>query len=251
MRFPILIYHRISPNPADGSKYIISNHLLERHIDYFRRKHYFCLTADQIPFDPNTAEDPSRPRVMLSFDDGHDDNYTLAYRVLHDLQVAATFFVITGRIGLPGYLSWQQLREMHRGGMCIQSHTVSHRFLSSLSHEEIRNELQKSKDDIEQHLSTPVRCLSLPFGDAPRYIMDDAFAAGYKVVFTSRVDYARGNSRMLPRINIHGRVSDEEFERIVQQTPGVLLRRRGMQMAKGTIKRALLWCGIPPRESGC
>jgi peptidoglycan/xylan/chitin deacetylase (PgdA/CDA1 family) len=59
-------------------------------------------------------------------------------------------------------MSWDELREMKRGGMCIGSHTMSHPLLPEISPEEASIEIAGSKAKIEEELNAPVAHFSYP-----------------------------------------------------------------------------------------
>ncbi len=61
-------------------------------------------------------------------------------------------------------LSWAEVTELARRGFEIGSHTVTHRFLHRLSTEEVRRELEMSRQDIEQHLGIKTDIFSYPGG---------------------------------------------------------------------------------------
>ena len=59
---------------------------------------------------------PEKP-VVLTFDDGYLDNYTILLPILEERQLKGTVFMVTNDIGQDGYLSWDQLRDMQARGM--------------------------------------------------------------------------------------------------------------------------------------
>lgn len=63
-------------------------------------------------------------------------------------------------------MNWDQVREMHRSGVCFGAHTMTHPVVSQLDAQELRYELRQSKQAIESRLQTQVRHFAFPFGDA-------------------------------------------------------------------------------------
>jgi peptidoglycan/xylan/chitin deacetylase (PgdA/CDA1 family) len=61
-------------------------------------------------------------------------------------------------------LTWDQVREMQRGGICFGSHTMTHPVVSRLSPDLLETELQESKRVLEEKLGTPVLDFAYPFG---------------------------------------------------------------------------------------
>jgi peptidoglycan/xylan/chitin deacetylase (PgdA/CDA1 family) len=84
---------------------------------------------------------PGRGRTVVSFtfDDGDADQLTAA-RILHRHGLHATFYVITGAVGAPGYLTVRQLRALAAQGNEIGAHTVSHLELTGISAAEARRQ---------------------------------------------------------------------------------------------------------------
>jgi peptidoglycan/xylan/chitin deacetylase (PgdA/CDA1 family) len=59
-------------------------------------------------------------------------------------------------------MSWDDLREMRRNGMCIGSHTMSHPALPEIAGDEAAIEIAGSKNRLEQELNTPIAHFAYP-----------------------------------------------------------------------------------------
>lgn len=123
--------------------------------------------------------------VVITFDDGELNNFQLALPVLKTHRFPAYFFVISKRVGRPGYMSMEDLREMIRQGMVIGSHGMSHEILTNLKDTQISEELSASKKYLERNLEIVINDLSIPRGFCNDKVLDMAYAAGYKNVFIS------------------------------------------------------------------
>src|SRR5205814_2624596 len=77
--------------------------------------------------------------VSLTFDDGDADQATLPSLLPSGMQV--TLFVNSGRIGMSGYLTWDQLAGLQSGGYEVGGHTVSHADLPTLSTDEQKRQV--------------------------------------------------------------------------------------------------------------
>lgn len=179
--------------------------------------------------------------VSLTFDDGWVSDYTEAFRVLREAGLRATFFVVAGLVDTPGYVTWQQLREMLAAGMEIGSHSLTHPFMHRLGPDELRHEFGESKRVIEDRLRQPVRTASLPRGWQPPGCEAVLHELGYRVFCTSRVGWWYPGSRPLamPRVVVRRGLSADEFMAIANAEPGALWRLQAIEGAKGMVKRVL------------
>lgn len=123
--------------------------------------------------------------VLITFDDGHESNLTIAVPILREFDFKASFFITTGRTGTPGYMNQAQLRELKKAGMSVQSHAKTHLFLSELSEADMARELVESKKVLEDILRAEVPFLSFPGGRYNRAALEHARQAGYQACFSS------------------------------------------------------------------
>ena len=132
IRVPVLMYHYVSVPPPDADKYrldlSVTPDQFAAQLVWLRANGYTTITLDDLYAAlMHGARLPPRP-VILTFDDGYADAYDHAFPLLQAFGMVGTFFVITDTLDgeQPGYLTWDQAREMAAAGMAIQSHTRSH-----------------------------------------------------------------------------------------------------------------------------
>jgi peptidoglycan/xylan/chitin deacetylase (PgdA/CDA1 family) len=127
-----------------------------------------------------------RAGVILTFDDGHVSSHRLGFPALRAAGAGADFFVNPAQVGTSGFASWPELREMAEAGMSIQSHGLDHRsYLTTLSPSRLREDLRRSRMEIEEKVGQPVTLLAPPGGRAPRNLERIAQEVGYTHVFGS------------------------------------------------------------------
>lgn len=108
--------------------------------------------------------------VSLHFGD-YEKVFTEAFPILQRYQTPATTWIVTGRIGQPGYMTLEQIKELAKHNWEIGSHGVTHRPLietkgalgTTPSLSEIRAELENSKTFLEYEGFSVSGFLS-PFG---------------------------------------------------------------------------------------
>ena len=132
---------------------------------------------------------PPRP-IMLTFDDGHQDNFTVVFPLLQKYQAKATIFLATDFIDHdPTYLTWAQVKTMGQSPLInFGSHTCSHTRLRHVSDAQIAYELRESKRLIEMHLGHPINAFAYPYGSGAydRRVRSQVLAAGYCYDFSTR-----------------------------------------------------------------
>jgi len=219
---PILMYHEVSDDTERSKRtrhtnpaYCLSVERFHEQMEHIHTNEYQTISLGDLL---ESSGQNHQKRVVLTFDDGWQNNYTYAFPILEKFALTATIFVITDFVGKTNYMDWDQLREMNTQGISVQSHTVTHRPLSTLSTAEIYKELENSKKMIEDHLQTPVNFLSAPHGMIDEKVVDVARLQGYKAVCTSEPGFSHspGNPVVLKRINISNTYNILAFGKILR-----------------------------------
>ncbi len=89
--------------------------------------------------------------VILSFDDNRKGDFTYAKPILDKYGFKATFFVICGKTTDKGAMNWQDIAAMQSDGMDIESHTMTHAHLNTLSQTQLDFEIGGSKQCLASH----------------------------------------------------------------------------------------------------
>jgi peptidoglycan/xylan/chitin deacetylase (PgdA/CDA1 family) len=109
--------------------------------------------------------------VIITFDDGDLSLYAIVYPLFRQYELEATIFLVPNFIGEVGYMSWDQIREMSEYRTAsgkklffFESHSLTHRMMGEMDAQEVRHELETSKQIIEEQIGEKVTVLALPFG---------------------------------------------------------------------------------------
>lgn len=172
---PILMYHHISDVPTHNEldkSLTVTSALFNQQLDHLKTQGYHTITFNQL-FDAlyYNGPLPTKP-IILTFDDGYDDAYTVAYPVLIKHGFSGMFYIITGKVGWQGQMTWQQMSDMLTNGMQMGSHTVHHVDMGQVytnSQEQAQQELQVSRTTMQQHLGSVVQQFCYPSGEPFRH----------------------------------------------------------------------------------
>jgi len=100
--------------------------------------------------------------VSLTFDDGDADNFAVA-PVLEEHGLQATWYVPSGLVGQPGYMTWDQLRQLANNGNEIGGHSVGHKNVGDLHGADLRHQVCDDRSNLIAHGFMPLS-FAYPYG---------------------------------------------------------------------------------------
>jgi peptidoglycan/xylan/chitin deacetylase (PgdA/CDA1 family) len=200
----VLMYHSVS---ADRN---LSSYKYDIPVSSFRSQ---LATLNSIvefihPADLRSMEKipvTAQPQVLLTFDDGYHNNYSVAYPVLREFDVPALLFLSTNFIdsSLNTFLNWSQVRELASDNLItIGSHACSHWNLEALDSDDVEHEIQQSKRRIEEKTSQDIYSISYPGGGFNKEVIQHLKQNKYELGFKDRSQAKTENEYTLSRISI-------------------------------------------------
>ncbi|MBI4753499.1 polysaccharide deacetylase family protein [Candidatus Desantisbacteria bacterium] len=187
---PILTYHRVVP-----IKPSVPGHGIWVLVDKFRQQMRLLhlMGFNTISLDMLASGDnfPRKP-IIISFDDGYQDNYLYAFPILKQYGFTATIFLVSGQIS--GVNQWDILRgeeplplvsideiqEMAKYGISFGGHTVTHPHLSQLDRDKAFEEIVQCKKELEEIVKQEVTAFCYPYGEFDHEVKQMVKNAGFK-----------------------------------------------------------------------
>lgn len=154
---------------------------IERRLD--PGEELFWVGRDQ--FESTLDSVAGRSDVRITFDDGNRSDLQYALPALRRRGLKATFFVVAGRLGAPGFLDQAGVRELTAGGMAIGCHGMRHRSWRRLGEQALKEELVDARGLLEQVVEGPVTEAACPFGLYDRRVLHWLHRSGYGRIYTS------------------------------------------------------------------
>lgn len=205
---PILMFHHVedmTKAKEDGhASLTVGLDYFKKDLEYLSSKGYTTIfPADLISFFDNGVTLPAKP-VMLTFDDGYDDNGAEMYQMMKEANMKGVIFIPTGLMDNPGYLSWEKVKEMNNSGnFYFGNHTWSHRNVGgSLS--VVEYEAKTADTQLADRGLNLTKVFAYPYGiengQAVKLLKD----MGYKLAFTTVYGRTQCEKKRfdLPRIRI-------------------------------------------------
>lgn len=154
-------------------------------------------------------------QVCLTFDDGNLSDFERVLPLLLACNVRATFFIVTDFIGTPDYMDICHIKELHRKGMQIGSHSVSHTNFLKLTKTQRFLELQESKNVLEEITGSKITSFSFPYGFFNKDCVKQVFEAGYSICCNSQHGISSSTDSEVCRNSINAKTSMNRIRKIV------------------------------------
>jgi peptidoglycan/xylan/chitin deacetylase (PgdA/CDA1 family) len=149
---------------------------------------------------PISERDRSIYEFIETLQNSDDDVRNAVIKVIRD----AYNRLENKNLRLPRALCWDEIKRLGGLNFEIGSHTVTHRFLASISLDAAREEIVESKRQLEQVVNKNILCFAYPGGKYNEKVIDLLKDAGYACAFTTEpgINSSGADSYRLKRLNM-------------------------------------------------
>jgi peptidoglycan/xylan/chitin deacetylase (PgdA/CDA1 family)/UDP-N-acetylglucosamine:LPS N-acetylglucosamine transferase len=188
---PVIMYHRLINDLSEAGKHgiYVTVKQFTSHMDCLKNKGYTPITFQKL--DKIDRFDKSKKYIIITFDDGYEDNYTLMFPILKRFGFKAVIFYVTHsdsniwdtknsnepKVKL---MNKEQVAEMSDYGIEFGAHAKTHPDLLTLPIEEAVSEITESKKTLENIIGKKVESFAYPYGSLNNDIKNIVKDAGFK-----------------------------------------------------------------------
>lgn len=201
----VFMYHRFGESEWPSTNIRVDQ--FEAHLEEIRTGGHTVMAVPEIlERMRNAAELPDRT-LGITIDDAYSSVYRIAWPRLKKAGLPFTLFVSTDAVdhGTPGYMTWDQIREMKAAGVTIGSQTASHPHLPDIELEQVKIELDRAAQRIADETGERPALFAYPYGEYGTAIQRIVAARGYVAAFgqQSGVAHAGGDRFGVPRFALN------------------------------------------------
>ena len=249
----ILMYHAIGQPNEPAGPFVMPAHRFAKQISWLKKMSYQPISLAQFLECQRENRLPPARSVVITFDDGYADNYTMAFPILRQYGIPATIFLVTDFVDLVNtwdqevqlqgrpLMSWTQIQEMAGQGIDFGAHSKTHHSLTAIPLLQAKDEITGSRRQLETKLDVPVTLFAYPYGEynpsIQTVIQDAGFTAGCTI--DTGLNCLITSSLGLRRAEVQGTDSLIRFWLVLWMGDGEAFWWRRSKNYSGRIKKVL------------
>ncbi len=169
-----MLFHRVDDR-YPGDPITVTRSAFESYLEFFT-SYFHVVSLSELLAKVASNADISR-HLVITFDDGYLDNWSVAAPELAARGLPACFFITTGFVGTETdawwdaargvrseWMTWDHVRALHSSGFELGAHTMSHVNLAAADRATARREIVGSKTQLEAATGGTIRHFAYPFG---------------------------------------------------------------------------------------
>ncbi len=182
-KLPILGYHSFTKEKSND-QFVMEIDQFEQQLKYLKKHNYKTISLDEAYDIFKNKKKIPRKTVMITFDDGYQSNYDLAFPLLKKYNMKAVVFVVGyhAKTNKDGYMSLETLSKVKSEypNVEIASHTYNLHVdgVVGIDKKQLEEDFKKMNDIVD------TKYFAYPYGKNDKTVEKVLKNNGYKLAFT-------------------------------------------------------------------
>ncbi|MDO4589513.1 MAG: polysaccharide deacetylase family protein [Fusobacterium sp.] len=192
---PVIMYHRVVTDESEAGVHgtYITAKKFDEHMRFLKENGYETITFKEMAkLNWRNRFNKNRKLIMLTFDDGYEDNYKIAFPILKKYNFSCIIYLVSHLdynkwdVEVPEnpekkftLMTMDMIKEMQDYGIEFGGHTMNHPRLAHIPLERAREEILTSKAVLEEKLQEKLTSFAYPYGDLNEDVKSIVREAGY------------------------------------------------------------------------
>lgn len=193
---PILMYHRVVKSKQEQGVHgtYLDIKKFKAHLEYLKRHNYQTIGFKELSdYKYNQLLNSYKKPIILTFDDGYIDNYTIVFKLLKEYNFKCVIYILSDL----KYNKWDcenkdnpelrlelmdddMIKQMQEYGIEFGCHSKTHPYLAQLNDAMATDEIVGSKKLLEQKLGEKIISFAYPYGSYKQSTKDIVQQAGFE-----------------------------------------------------------------------
>ena len=157
LQIPIYTYHQIVKNNVDVEiNYMQTTYNnFTKQINGLLKLGYTPIRYKDLIDYKNNIKPTFKRSCIITFDDGYSSVYNYVFPFIKEHNIPITLFIVNNLVGSDGYMTWEELRQMHDSGLVdIYSHGLNHSEYDKLGADILLQETEESYSNLMENLNS-------------------------------------------------------------------------------------------------
>lgn len=205
-KIPILMYHAFSET---NSELCVSPKDFALQMQWLADNNYSPITLKQLyEHWNNKSPIPSKP-IVLTFDDGYLDNYTVAYQEMKKHGFVGVLFIYADKFNRGNNVTIEQVKEMYDYGWEIGNHSYYHRELTRVDDTALITETKTAKTKLVELTGAEITSFCYPAGKYNDKVIEAVKNSEHIIAVTTNYGYSKLDQGILSLSRVRINRSDK------------------------------------------
>ena len=184
LQIPVFVYHDIVEDESQIEYDYMQTTAkqFEKQITGLMKLGYKPISYEDLVAYKNGENAIPKWSFLITFDDGYTGVYKYAFEIAKKYNIPMTSFEISDTVGIPGYYTWDEAREMKESGlMSIYLHGYTHIEYDKETPERVLSDTNKAQEDLQNQLgdNNILKVFTYPYGLSTNEERSLLWQAGY------------------------------------------------------------------------